>query len=179
MTKKQKDIKALIDITKPLGTIDRFIELFASKLSLSPDLLKKISNVLMSEENMKELHVEVAKVYDVIFTHKEVKDAIKFYKSSSGKSMVKKMPVVAIQVSDAAQAWGKNMFNKHINDIGHVISEDISRERQELDDYQKKAEFLNSRMGFVQKYVADRGWDINNLTPEQVQEIREQKEWKE
>ena len=42
----------------------------------------------------------------------------------------------------------------------------------------QQAEILTGRQAFVDKYCCDRGWDMLNLTIEQVLEIRRQPGWK-
>lgn len=39
------------------------------------------------------------------------------------------------------------------------------------------AKVLTGRQAFVEKYCSDRGWDMLNLTIEQLLEIRKQSEW--
>lgn len=46
-------------------------------------------------------------------------------------------------------------------------------------DYDEdKANLLFHRGRFSAEYCAEKGWDINNLTMEQVMEIRSQPDWK-
>ena len=45
-----------------------------------------------------------------------------------------------------------------------------------VDDQQVK--ILTGRQAFVEKYCADRGWDMLNVTIGQLIEIREQSGWK-
>lgn len=42
----------------------------------------------------------------------------------------------------------------------------------------QQAKVLRGRQAFVEKYCSDRGWDMLNLTIEQLLEIRKQPEWK-
>ena len=37
---------------------------------------------------------------------------------------------------------------------------------------------MSARHSVVTKYCGDKGWDINNLTVEQIFEIRDTEEWK-
>ena len=42
-----------------------------------------------------------------------------------------------------------------------------------------EAQIIKSRDGFARTYCAERGWDIENLSIEQLLEIRRQSGWKE
>ena len=42
----------------------------------------------------------------------------------------------------------------------------------------RDAKILNGRRVFVEKYCGDRGWDMLNLTIEQLLEVRNQPGWK-
>ena len=51
-----------------------------------------------------------------------------------------------------------------------IIMNDPTGKRLKIEIIIRRAEFSN-------KYCADRGWDMDTLTLEQVMEIREQPEW--
>lgn len=42
----------------------------------------------------------------------------------------------------------------------------------------QQAKVLKGRQAFVDKYCSDRGWDMLDITIEQLLEIRKQSEWK-
>lgn len=180
MNNKHQDIIKLLKLTNTLETSRQLVDAFTERIPVSKGLIKKINQILLSEENMNELTNEMVKLYDENFTHKEIKDVTKFYASASGKTFLSKFPEMLIKFSELGRTWGIRIFERSQGEINKAITEFVVESM--IENVDKKAEaskFVESRLDFIQRYVKEKGWDIDNLTPEQSEEIKKQKEWSE
>ena len=59
-----------------------------------------------SEQNVNKMIELYIPIYDKHYTEKEIKDMIAFYKTETGRSMVKKMPALLQESMGVGQKWG-------------------------------------------------------------------------
>jgi hypothetical protein len=105
--KKASDIKKLFELMKTDKMVDSMMEGMMPMLKKATDgkimddkSKEKVGNYtsfMMSEIkelSSKIINEEMPLIYDKHFTHKEIKDLIKFYKSSTGQKMLEKTPEI-------------------------------------------------------------------------------------
>lgn len=105
--KKDKDLKKLFEIMQiekitgeMMNNMLPFIKKQASQKLKGKGQQKKFDTYMtyVAKEttnlSLKLVNVEMLKIYDTHFSHKEVKKLIKFYKSSTGKKMIEKTPQI-------------------------------------------------------------------------------------
>ena len=180
MKQKYKDIRALLKLTLSSDLSKSLIKSFTQKIPVAPELIGKIHDILLSKENMKELDNGVAVIYDKNFTHKEIKDIIKFYKTKSGKKLLSKIPEITLQSMEVGQAWGLKVYEKGQNEILKAITEYViggnpspipteAPDDMSPDSIRERA--IKARAIELKEYVESRGWDISKLEGWQYDDI--------
>lgn len=127
---KKDDIRELFTLLDPGQMIDKIFENMI-------DVFKHHGNTQIRQEDQEEFTAYLAKevkemtdnlinehmlnIYDKYFTHQEIKDLIKFYKTPAGKKMITTMPDIQKDIMTI-------MMNKHIPEF----QEKIQRKMEEL-----------------------------------------------
>jgi len=99
-----KDTESLVEmITKSafIPVIDQFKSIIP--VEKQDEFVKEVNTTFPS------LYVDMAKIYMEEFTHEEIKDLIKFYKTPTGKKMADKAVVLSQKGMMAGQTWGMKL----------------------------------------------------------------------
>lgn len=127
---KKDDIRELFTLLDPGQMIDKIFENMI-------DVFKHHGNTQIRQEDQEEftaylikevkemtdnlINEHMLKIYDKYFTHEEIKDLIRFYKTPAGKKMITTMPHIQKDIMTI-------MMNKHIPEF----QEKIQRKMEEL-----------------------------------------------
>jgi len=108
---KKDEIKKLLvsmhmdEAMKPLMT-----RTFSSLRTLTPEVPERFWKELEKElGKLDGLIDSVADIYDRHFTAKEIADLQRFYSSETGQKMIRTMPAVMAESSEAGQLWGQEL----------------------------------------------------------------------
>lgn len=132
---KVSDIKKLFELMKTDKMIDGMME------SMIP-MLKQATNGKIMDEKAKEkaenyssfmmneikelsskiINEEMPLIYDKYFTHKEIKDMIKFYKSSTGQKMIEKTPEISKDLMNS-------MISKQLPEFQEKLSKKLKESK--------------------------------------------------
>lgn len=89
------------------------------------NLQNKITSMIISEFNRKEMESDLIKVYSDVYSEEELKGIVDFYKSPAGQSMIKKTPILMDKFSTLNKAKTKDLMPKIvklINDFKESIN---------------------------------------------------------
>ena len=184
LTKKnnslEKDVERLLRIVNQQGSIKEILKLVAEKtFPTSKIISEKTLALFMTDENIESLYQITKEIYLKNYTQKEVNSMIKFYGSKDGKSILKKMSLVATEIAIASRDWSLRIINESKDKIEAMIEEQVDLELKQRETKAENSEkTANKRYDFSQKYITEKGWDSKNLSDEQLNEIRNQKDWK-
>ena len=107
--------RAALEATEATTTFDQVLlglagQIKEQRISFSPDKLETIDEVV-NEEVLKlatrrgDLESEAARIYAKTFSEDELKAIAEFYASDTGKKFLRDAPLVARELSRAAQVW--------------------------------------------------------------------------
>ncbi len=117
---KREDIYRLIEMT---GTVKIADQVIATTMHQAMNVMR-VANPNIPESVLDEIEKEglaefnrslpgfielVAIIFDVNFTHDEIKDLIEFYESPTGKKIIEKMPLVMQQSMAVGERWGEEV----------------------------------------------------------------------
>lgn len=85
----------------------------------------KMTAVMREEMSWEKMEPEVVRIYSTTFTEKEISDMLAFYKTESGQSVLKKLPIVMQQSMQFSQASVRAVMPKI-----QKISEELQKELQ-------------------------------------------------
>lgn len=121
---KAKDIQKLIKLTGMKNMMSPFIDqMFTQVKAYYPDVPDKEWKRLRSKVDLDELTQQIGGVYDEEFTHKEIKEIIKFYETPTGKKTLTKMPIIMQKSQMLGQQWGMKvgqMIDSELRKKGYV-----------------------------------------------------------
>jgi len=111
---KVAELMTVMDMESLLGSVDgRFAEMakkISDELKIQPseweifeEYQQKLSAVTKRELDWKKIQAKIAKVYTGQFNEQEITDLLAFYKTETGQSVLKKMPVVMQQSARITQ----------------------------------------------------------------------------
>lgn len=114
-TTKEEDIRTLLEIT---GAADMGIQVMTAMMEnlrpLAPDVPAEYWDQIAGSVSGDDLVDLVVPIYDRHYERQEIRDAIAFYSSPSGKAMIAKMPEVMKESMEVGQAWGKRLAEEII-----------------------------------------------------------------
>ncbi len=116
----EKDIRALLELTDAANIGQQASEMMVEQMmnmvaDLQPDMSAKVARVMREEINavladQLPLFVDqMVPVYAKYFTHKEIAQMIKFYKTDAGKKSVSVMPSLMRESMVLGQKWGETL----------------------------------------------------------------------
>lgn len=115
-----KDQK-VIELLETMGTTQNMkisYELFISNYRKQyPDIPAAYWDKATSLVDYKDLVKRIVPIYSKNFTEKEIDDLTTFYKSSTGKEMLTKMPVILQESMLVGQEWGTELAQKIESEI--------------------------------------------------------------
>jgi hypothetical protein len=110
---KRKDIIRLIEVTganmMAFQIVEQIKAMYHEKGSSIPDSFWENA---LADEDIVRLVSMLVPVYDRHFTHKEIKELIKFYSSPIGEKMLKATPQVIRDSIQVGNRWGMEMHKK-------------------------------------------------------------------
>lgn len=136
-TKKDK-IKELLVLTNAQASINtiysqvsEMLQRIAERVGQTPENKKifekynsKIINSMKKEVNWQKMKESMIGIYMKHYTEKEVKDMVAFYKTETGRSMVKKTPAVMKDTMQASQSMIK-AFSPEMNKLMGEMSQEL------------------------------------------------------
>lgn len=177
LAKVLNDKEAIDSLTYALPTFFPYI---------TKETSKQIIDLMTSKENMRYLNESYAQFFLSIFNDKEIASLVKFFSSKVGKKWRHKMVEVFRELAQRGKKWGEDVIKKDMDKFLKIMDNDkkinpISSPIV-LDDSGSNRSVLNDsgfheRMFFALNYAIKKGWDLKNLTTEQVMEIRKQDGW--
>jgi hypothetical protein len=175
---KIQDTRILIELLNPEEIM---------RMTLTRALTKRLSNVqseirlkiidrmliIFDADSLKNIQAEV---YSKHYTHDEIRDMLKFYKSETGKKILKVGPDLIIDLMRVIDVWSGEELKKNDPKIMQIVKET-------LDEYNvthlEKKDVVFTKQEFALNYAMNKGWgdDLTKLTIEQMAEIMACKEW--
>jgi hypothetical protein len=115
---KEADIVKLLEVTNTRSIALHTIELFMPQMQqLFPTIPEEFWALLWSKLDIDEFIKNFIPIYDRNFTHKEIKELIKFYESPIGKRLVEATPAITQESMKVGQEWGERMGQLILNEI--------------------------------------------------------------
>jgi len=115
---KRTDIKQLMEITGvgklAIQAMNQMITVFKQSDMRIPD---KFWDDFISEADPNELVEMCIPIYEKHFTHDEIKQLLKFYKTPIGKKVIETQPVIMQECMIAGQEWGKKISEKIVKKL--------------------------------------------------------------
>lgn len=88
----------------------------------------KMTAVMREEMSWEKMEPEVVRIYSTTFTEKEISDMLAFYKTESGQSVLKKLPIVMQQSMQFSQASVRAVMPK-IQKISEELQKELQKHR--------------------------------------------------
>lgn len=131
--KMEKDIRALLELTDAANISQQFSEMIVSQMTdmvgdLQPEMSAKVLRVMRDEINsvladQLPLFIDqMVPVYARYFTHKEIQQLTKFYKTDAGKKTVAAMPSLMRESMTKGQKWGETLAPVFIERLGKRLA---------------------------------------------------------
>lgn len=114
ITRKIKELMELKGGFNINGAINFKIEEDRSKNELSKEEMDKLSEFFRNGSGKRWLNNAVIHIYRKYFTYRELKQAVRFYKTSGGKKMADSFPILMLQSLAAAQ-FIKDVYEQNKN----------------------------------------------------------------
>lgn len=109
----EKSIRELISLT---GAGNLGVQVMQSMLpslkQLVPQAPESFWTEFMKEVNPDELVTLIVPIYKKHFTEEEIQETIKFYRSPTGKKVIKTLPQVMQESMAAGQQWGQMLIQR-------------------------------------------------------------------
>ncbi len=100
----------------------------ASEEALFDQYMSKLNTLIRNEINWENMQAPLRKVYTDNFTQQEVNDMVAFYRTESGKAMVRKMPTVMQQSMLMAQEKMMGLMPQ-VREMAMAFQEEIQKSR--------------------------------------------------
>ena len=141
---KKKNVEELLVLTNAESSIDtiyfqvsKLLQKIANKMGSNPEDRKvfekynsRIMDEMKKEVNWKKMKASMINIYMKHYTEKEINDMVAFYKSETGRSMVRKTPEVMKDTMSASQSM--------VNDFTPRMNELMQEMRKELNTVNEK-----------------------------------------
>ena len=150
-------------------------ELAKSFTIISKETLKKITSIFTRKKNMTAILEETAIMYRKYYTSAELKALYNFYSSKVGKKHREITIRTLSETLAIGQRWGQKVITENMKEIESILTIADSKEMESRGIDLP----LQNRLNYATNYARAKGWDVKNLTAEQVMEIRAQDGWKE
>ena len=92
--------------------------------------VNKVNNITREEMTWENLKEPMIQIYMKHYTQKEIDEIVTFYKTDTGKSLIKKMPLVLQESMAVSQNMMQNVYPK-IQEVVNELQEKISQQRIE------------------------------------------------
>ncbi len=124
---KEQDIHILLEVTKTAAIGQEILNMMLEQLKAScpPEFDVEAINRIMSEISLHEFVELLMPIYDSIYTHTEILELIKFYRSPVGQMITDKGPRAAKLAMEAGTKWGQEIAQKVIDKIQSEASNGI------------------------------------------------------
>lgn len=179
MTKKQKDIKRILEATKETELTLKTVDVLMSNMRIPVEISQPIKDILFSQENLAELRSKIENMYDEIFTAKEISELANFYESSTGNKFINNLDGMLEKSASIGKEWGAKIYYGSEKEINKVINNYIAKRNnipveyleKQMEEDEKNKEFVASKLDVIKEYIKGKGWDASKLTTEQSVEI--------
>lgn len=113
--KKVKDLLHTMGTTKTMETsFEYMINFYKTQNPTIPHSYWAKAEKLI---NYEDLIQKIIPIYTRNFTEQEIDDLLVFYRTSTGKAMIEKMPNILRESMNAGQTWGRELAEKIEKDI--------------------------------------------------------------
>ena len=109
--------------------VEKDFNISSEELAINQKYREQMTNIMKKEMSWQAMKVDLKQIYLQNFTENEIADMIIFYKSSTGQSVLRTMPVVMQESMKLGQAMAQKTLPKL-----QALSERKQQERQELRD---------------------------------------------
>ena len=174
-TAKFNDALVLLEIINPEEIMKMtFIRILTKKLShLDSSIRSRIIYKMLNLFDPISLKKAQSELYYKYYTHKEIRDMITFYKSATGKKILKVGPKLVLDLANVIDEWSVLELKKNDSKIMDIVKETMEEHR-----INQPSKTL-TRQEFALNYAINKGWgeDLTKLTTEQMAEIMACDEW--
>jgi len=109
--------------------VEKDFNISSEELAINQKYREQMTSIMKKEMSWQAMKVDLKQIYLQNFTENEIADMIIFYKSSTGQSVLRTMPVVMQESMKLGQAMAQKTLPKL-----QALSERKQQERQELRD---------------------------------------------
>jgi len=109
--------------------VEKDVDISSEELAINQKYREQMTNIMKKEMSWQAMKVDLKQIYLQNFTENEIADMIIFYKSSTGQSVLRTMPVVMQESMKLGQAMAQKTLPKL-----QALAEREQQERQELRD---------------------------------------------
>ena len=198
MTSKEKDIRKLLDLLGSVEVGKMMLDEFFDAIT-DLNVRNRLKEASEKEVDFSEIIEREVCMYNDNFTHNEIKQMIEFHASPIGRKIFSLRPLLLKESAENSKLWGQKTMRKILehmegseeqrgkegqeqenksffndSDRRAVISVDFANQER----FQGVNKIMRGRYEFAQQYAVSKGWDVDNLTLDQIKEIRAQDGWK-
>ncbi|HEY0923723.1 DUF2059 domain-containing protein [Rheinheimera pacifica] len=100
-----------------------------SEQPIYDEYFSKMTNIMRETMSWEQMKPMVIDIYDRNFTEKEVSDMLKFYRTDTGKAIIKKLPVVTQESMQMSQAMMQQTISE-IQVMAKQLAADLKKARE-------------------------------------------------
>lgn len=131
---QEADIRELLRVTGMTETVGRQMNQMADQLkpllerSLPPgerrhEIVETFTKKFLARANSEALLQQIMPIYSKYMSEDDVKAVIRFYKSPAGQRLLKVMPQMMQESSEAAKQWGDNLARQVMDEMAQEYPE--------------------------------------------------------
>jgi hypothetical protein len=109
--------------------VEKDVDISPEELAINQKYREQMTNIMKKEMSWQAMKVDLKQIYLQNFTESEIADMLIFYKSPTGQSVLRTMPVVMQESMKLGQAMAQKALPKI-----QALTERKLQERQELRD---------------------------------------------
>jgi hypothetical protein len=128
LTAKEKDILKFLEALKIIDIFKKMTCLIFQSLGvLSPQGAEEFCSTIVTEESLNGLLIKYVPLYSKVYTHKEIKELLKFFSSPIGQMYIEKNKEIALSSDMIGSQWAQALILKHADDIERIAEKDSKR----------------------------------------------------
>ncbi|PKI01888.1 DUF2059 domain-containing protein [Glaciecola sp. 33A] len=117
--------------------VEKDVDISPEELAINQKYREQMTNIMKKEMSWQAMKVDLKQIYLQNFTESEIADMLIFYKSPTGQSVLRTMPVVMQESMKLGQAMAQKALPKI-----QALTERKLQERQELRDNSNSSESI-------------------------------------
>jgi len=181
----EKNVEKLIKVMNVEETYRGVLVYVINKsFSNAHSVADKVIKILLTPSNLDLISDLTKKSYMEHYSPKEISCMLKFYGSKTGQTIITKSVALTTKLSESMRKLTDSMLQSSKDEIMDIVDQQIKQDNKTLNEpidnniiNEEVDSVIVTRYNFANKYIKDKGWDSNQLTNDQILEIRSQDGW--